>query len=500
MKNRTRRTKGVLLVCFGLCAGLLPALDQEVVLGRQDAWRDFPSVENLVRRPGKWDTLDFFLREQEYAPVPGQTDLLAHFDREEEGEATGNYRLERGRALITPEPRVLGEAGAGFNGERRGMRFFPQAGALFARDTRWGDFSIEFWLRPSLASDGEQVLAWSGSRWREGRVTPQELSCTVRSRRLSWEFVNFFAGGEGAGTAAAIRLQGLTPLVPRTWRHHLLRFDSGSGLLEYLVDGVPEAVLYVRAQDGGPPLAPYTGEADSAPLELGRGYTGFLDELRISRTFVEDPALTRFDGRAGVAVSSPLDLGYTGTRLKRVEAAYEAEGDADIFFYYRLADRLGSDQLEGDWVQFRPGAELPQARGRYLQLRVELFPDGRRTLSPQLSELRVVYEQDLPPAPPAGLVAVAGNGRVHLAWRPVREEDVRGYLVYYGQAPGNYHGTGAERGPSPLDVGLATELDLGGLENGRLYYFAVVCYDSTEPPHHSGFSKEASARPSGALR
>jgi hypothetical protein len=118
-----------------LCGGRLAALEQEVVLGREDGWRDFPSVQNLVRRPGMWDTLDFFLREDEYLPIAGQTDLLVHFNREGEGEATGHYRLERGRTLIVPEGRVLGEAGAGFNAERRGMRLAPQAGALFARDT-----------------------------------------------------------------------------------------------------------------------------------------------------------------------------------------------------------------------------------------------------------------------------------------------------------------------------------------------------------------------------
>ena len=473
------------------------------MLGREDGWRDFPAPENLVLRIGMWNTLDLFLREDEYAPAAGRTDLLAHFNREGEGEATGNYRLQPGRALIVPEGRVLGEAGAGFNGERQGIELAPQAGALFARGTRWGDFSIEFWLRPSLANDGEEVLAWSGSRWREGRLKPQELRCTVRARRLVWEFVNFFAAGERStaeGIEPVIRLEGISPLLPRSWRHHLLRFDSGTGLLEYQVDGVPEAVVHARAGAGGPPLSPYTGEADSAPLYLGRGYTGFLDELRISRTFVEEPVLARYDGRFGVAASDPLDLGYTGTRLKRIEAVYGAPGDSDVFFYYRLADRRTSDQLEGDWVQFRPGVELPQARGRYLQLRVELFPDGRRTLSPRLSELRVVYEQDLPPAAPAGVQAVAGNARVRLRWSPVREEDVRGYLVYYGTSPGNYHGTGADRGPSPIDVGSATELDLEGLENGRLYYFTVVCYDSTDPPHRSAFSREVSARPSGAMR
>lgn len=491
---------GAFLICTGLCGGRLSALERELVLGREDGWRDFPRVENLVMRTGMWNSPDLFLREDEYRPEDGPTDLLLHFNRENDGEASGHYRLQRGRTLISPEVRVLGEASASFNGERRGMELAPQPGALFARGTRWGDFSIEFWLRPSLASDGEEVLAWIGSRWRDGRAVAQELRCAVRSRRLAWEFVNFFSAASPGGEPASLRLEGLSPLLPRVWRHHLLRFDSGTGLLEYLVDGVPEAVTYVRAQAGGPVLTPYTGEADSAPVLLGRGFTGFLDELRLSKAFVETPVLERYNGRAGVAASSPLDLGYTGTRLKRIEAVYRAEADADIFFFYRLADRRTAEELEGDWVQFRPGTPLPEARGRYVQLRVELFPDGRRALSPQLSELRVVYEQDLPPAAPAGVQAAAGSARVRLLWSIVREEDVRGYLVYYGTAPGDYHGTGAEQGPSPIDTGSATELVLEGLENGRLYYFAVVSYDATDPPHRSAFSREVSARPSGALR
>jgi len=522
---------GAVLICLGVCGGgpPLPALDQEIVLGREDAWQDFPSAErkNLVLRTGMWGTQDFFLQEDEYRAVPdpaagdgGETDLLLHFNGEQGGEETGRYRLQRGKVLYTTQVRVLGEASAGFNGDSRGLRLDPGPRALFARGTRWQDFTIEFWLRPALSGDGEEVLTWIGSRWQEGRVVPQELRCTLRSRRLVWEFVNFFVA-EGAGKAreeagararastpsantppSVIHLEGLSPLLPRAWRHHLLRFDSGSGLLEYLVDGVPEAVTYALAGPGpgSPALTPYTGEADSAPLYLGRGFTGFMDELRLSRAFVEAPVLTRFNGRAGEAVSLPLDLGYTGTRLKRVKAEYRADSDSGIFFYYRLADRLAGDQLDGDWVQFKPGDSLAEARGRWVQLRVELFPDGLGSVTPQLSELRVIYEQDLPPAAPAGVQAVAGNSQVRLRWNLVREEDVRGYLVYYGQSPGNYHGTGADRGPSPLDVGPATELTLAGLENGRLYYFAVVSYDAADPQHRSAFSREVSARPSGALR
>jgi hypothetical protein len=481
-----------------LCASVSAAgVDRELILGREEAWRELARTENVILKTGLGDTLDLYLDEDEYASAP-DTDLLLHFDQEPIADSSGHYRLLGGKALIASQVTALGSASGGFTGERQGLELAPLPGALFARGTRWGDFTIEFWLHPALLSDGEEVLGWIGSRYREGRSTAQELRCVVRKRTLAWEFSNFFSGPRDSAPSS-FRLQGLTPLLPRVWHHHLVRYDSLSGLLEYLVDGIPEAVTYARDPVQGGPLSPHSGEADSAPLILGRGLVGFLDELRISRSWVQDPVLARYSGRSGSAESRPLDLGYTGTRVKRIAAVYRAEADSGLFFYYRVADRLQAEDLEGSWRQFRPGEELGEARGRFVQLRVELYPDGRRRLSPRLSELRVVYEQALPPAPPRSLAATAGNGQVRLRWSPVREEGVRGYLLYYGYAPGNYHGADGDRGPSPIDVGAVSELTLGGLENGRLYYFAVVAYDGTEPPHHSGFSREVSARPSGAL-
>ena len=481
-----------------LCA-LAPAgaLDRELILGREDAWQELARTENVILKTGLGDTLDLYLAEDEYPSTP-DTDLLLHFDQEPIADSSGHYRLLGGRVLLASQVTALGPASAGFTGERQGLELAPQPGALFARGTRWGDFTIEFWLHPALLSDGEEVLGWIGSRFRSGHSTAQELRCVVRKRRLAWEFSNFFSGPQDTAPGS-IRLEGLTPLLPRVWHHHLLRYDSSSGLLEYLMDGVPEGVTYARDPVQGEPLTPHSAEADSAPLILGRGFIGFLDELRISRSFIQDPVLSRYSGRSGSAESRPLDLGYTGTRVKRIDALYRTEADSGVFFYYKVADRLQAEDLEGNWRQFQPGEDLGEARGRFVQLRVELFPDGRRRVSPRLSELRVVYEQALPPAPPSSIVATAGNGKVRLAWSPVREEGVRGYLVYYGHEPGNYHGADAAGGPSPIDAGAVSELTVSGLENGRLYYFAVVAYDGTDPPHHSGFSREVSARPSGAL-
>jgi hypothetical protein len=130
---------------------------------------------------------------------------------------------------------------------------------------------------------------------------------------------------------------------------------------------------------------------------------------------------------------------------------------------------------------------------------VELYPDGSRRHSPEVSELRLVYEQDLPPAPPTGLHAEAGNGQVSLYWSSVNEDDLGGYFVYYGSEPGSYRGRDSDLGPSPIDVGKVSQVEVTGLINSKLYYFAVVAYDATDPPHRSLFSREVSARPSSLL-
>ncbi len=108
----------------------------------------------------------------------------------------------------------------------------------------------------------------------------------------------------------------------------------------------------------------------------------------------------------------------------------------------------------------------------------------------------IVYEPNLPPTPPAGLIATPGNGKVTLSWRKVNDLNVKGYLVYYGSAPHSYLGTGATQGDSPIDAGAGTTLVIDGLQNGSLYYFSVVAYDSSDPRQQSQFSPEVSARPS----
>ena len=205
---------------------------------------------------------------------------------------------------------------------------------------------------------------------------------------------------------------------------------------------------------------------------------------------------------SGTVLTDPYDLEYANSRIVTINSSYSEPSDSDLFFYYKISnDKLDFMNNKIQWIPFEPGEAFPfNVRGKYIQILVELFPDGLGMNTPFLSNIEIVYEPDLPPLPTALISATAGNESVRVSWEKVPEEDIKGYMLYYGYFPNRYFGTDSTSGQSPIDVGNNTSFVLEGLENGRLYYFSVVSYDSSDPPHFSVFSKEVSARPSALGR
>jgi hypothetical protein len=428
------------------------------------------------------------------APAP---DLYLDFDGTAPMDAAGRWAVE----TIGPYAKAPGRFGDGsgtFRAPQTKLELRPRDSLLFRPDEPMGDFTIEFWLNPARADSGEIVMLWKATR-RVGRSSQaQQLTALVLRNRMTFGFVNLFS--DTAGREHSVSLQGTSVLVPGRWSHHLVRHDAATGLLEYLMDGKPEAVAYATSngRQGGLLLAAISGGVGR--LELAPNYTGLLDEFAFRPYFVDKPALVKYAPGGGTAVSPVYDLGTTNSQLVSISASTRIPGDSAVHWSYRIADSAVSwTDTRPEWKPFIPGQFLgAAAKGRYAQIRMTLYPDGSGEHTPVVSSVTFNYEPDLPPAPPARISATPGDGSVSIYWSPASEADVRGYMLYYGYGPGDYFGNDAVQGPSPVVIRGADTSSalLTGLTNGRLYYLAVAGFDSADPPHVGDFSREVTARPS----
>lgn len=431
------------------------------------------------------------------APGASSADLRLSFDGEAPAEASGRWKVEvKGEYHRSSDFRA-GTGSASFRAPGTGLTLTPGPGAALVPDLPLGDLSLEFWLKPARADSGEIVFLWKAAR-RVGKATrAQQISCLFLRGRLTIGFIDFFSPPGGA--PYTISLQGTSAIVPGAWSHHLVRFDSSTGLLEYLMNGEVEAVRYVTStgRQAGDVYVPVPGA--SGRLELAHNYTGLMDEFSLSPSLRPSGAAPRYASAGGSAVSPAIDLGGTNGALLAIEPATREPGESAVHWSYRLADSAaGWTADEPAWVPFAPGSLPGKPRGRFIQLRAELYPDAAGESAPAVASIAVRHEPDRAPNPPRGVVASAGNGRIVVRWKKGSEPDLAGYMVYYGTAPGEYFGVGAAEGPSPVVVPDpdATSLALNGLANGTLYFIAVAAYDRADPPHIGDQSDELSARPS----
>ena len=88
--------------------------------------------------------------------------------------------------------------------------------------------------------------------------------------------------------------------------------------------------------------------------------------------------------------------------------------------------------------------------------------------------------------------------QVTLSWDISPPPETTGYKVYYQATPyttGQWDGTEAPEGASPVDVGNVLTYQLTNLTSGVVYYFAVTAYDAEA--NESTYSNVVQSDPGG---
>jgi len=126
----------------------------------------------------------------------------------------------------------------------------------------------------------------------------------------------------------------------------------------------------------------------------------------------------------------------------------------------------------------------------------KVFSMNRSKILSKEREARVTLS--VPPGPPEGFMAIAGEGKVTLSWSPPIKRsdgteltDLKGYNIYRTRERGVY-------GDEPVNSGLILSLTYldQGLQNNKTYYYIVKAVNNLTPPWNEGPpSEEISVTP-----
>jgi len=396
--------------------------------GAEEGWERVKN-QGIRRITAKRDTLALSpLNRNPYIPAASPDErrleaidilLLGGFDGIE--NLSGLYRVE-GEYGISRQIRARGEASIRF--EPSGIKLFPASGAMWAAGREWGDFTLDFRLNPTNLNDGEVLLLWKG---RTAHGEPQRLRARVENRRLIWDFEGFFR--HGADRSLTIQLRS-TPLVPREWRHHRIRYKSDEsspgrsgaspGLLEYLIDDVPADTVHTTAigAESSEIFTPKIGSLSKKPLILAPDFNGYIDEVRLSSLFDMNPIPKNFSNTNsisfGTGYTNVIDSEYPESKITALRAHYETPANSQIrFFLYASDNRDETRYVEfptsdnPGWVEIRLKREGDNPltsgnwhsweidrtiSGRYFAVGYVLEPGLNADVSPVLSVLEIEYE------------------------------------------------------------------------------------------------------------
>ncbi len=479
---------------------------------------------------------------------PMISDIVLSFNDSSERlkkDDTGKYIISNASYTFLHGHGVLGGGGAGFFKNDDFVTIETAKDLWLGSCGDLGSFTLEFRFMPVAVNDNSVLFSRIG--YFSGKKNGIEIK--LAEGRIVVYLYSVFKDGNGIRYDVRL-IKGRKP-DSGEWHHFILSFDRISGKLAKYLDGFEDEVLYVTETD-----EPFEGVyepsfecTDMPEAVIGKSFTGYIDEFRISYVNIDDLKKAsgivngnyeklRFENRipvnqAGMVTSPVYDFPSSGTLVTMLKWSESLPDDTFVWMEFRISDSLFSaDSNNLRWYRIsnnqkdiflmKDGGEF--LRGKYYQWRAYLVPSPDGKSSPYLYDVELTCRLDLPPQKPLFVEVVnAGNKYVQLRWSKNIEHDIMGYRIYYGTRSGVYDGiisyVNGERitndfnkNRSNIEVKISNDvieenrgkdtkgvLDYPLLDNTVLYFFAVSAYDSYKPDtpynHESLQSKEVKARP-----
>ncbi|MGL4981579.1 MAG: LamG-like jellyroll fold domain-containing protein [Treponemataceae bacterium] len=489
--------KKQLFIFFVICLVSLWNLNASDVaaktFGGKNGWRMLAIEEGVQRGKGKYGYESIELA-TDATKVNDSLDLLLSFENGQIVDETGNYHIISSAVTTTGGLAAMGKSSGLSRGLQSGLKLKGTQGSLFGTRGLTGSFTLEFWLKPSIAESGEKIFNWRSSKVIKNNPLYQVIQASFVNNKLEWIFSNVFFGQDYQENW--IELRSHSSIIPEKWSHHVLTYDDNSGLIEYRINGKTEAVTYATStlrQDGSVYPAELGGVNE---IEICQRYTGLIDDFAIFRGVHKDRMRDFYNQQGGRIETKPIETTTFGSKALSLNAVLDKPPQTEVQFFIRGGENFYEWTASyPEWTPIKLNEPIKNISGMFFQIAADLYPDGSGNKTPSISEIVISYEEEKPPLPPSVFRAEAGSGYVDLSWSKSIDDNVDGYVIYYGERPGEYLGQLAHEGNSPLFVGNQLSFRLNGLRNGKIYYFAIAAYSSKKQRLMGVLSKEIFARP-----
>lgn len=489
-------------LAFGLALGWNSfAESKTIALGGKTGWPELSKKEGVTFGTGRFGYEAVVLSTNARYVTDG-TDLLLDFEGSDTSansfrDSAGKYIVQSNSLLRSPKS-VMGHHSALSRGNGTGLVLRGSSDAIFGRQGGTGSWTIEFWLCPSIAENGERVFEWHSSRIVDNYVLYQMIEASFFNNRMQWNFTNIFDGM--TDNNGEVTLLSYSALIPNKWSHHEISYDEESGLLECKIDSKVEAIKYITegGREGKTIFQPVLGEV--ASISIAPAYTGCIDDFRILSEVTDSSqpknlVYDKYKIDGGRFESMPIMV-TPGSVVNNLQIIDNVPPQTEIRYYVRAGENFYNwSDTTPEWIQVKNGEDIKGVKGRYFQLAADLYPDGAGRHAPSVTEIKINYTQVPLPTAPFKVKATPGDGCVDLSWSYSVDENAGGYYIFYGNRPGEYLGTDANEGASPIKVDNITSFRLTGLKNGAIYYFALSTYSKEEAQISGNLSNEADARP-----
>ena len=381
--------KITIFLCFCLAFWLFLgwnafAESKTIVLGGKTGWPELSSSEGVTFGTGRFGYEAVELSTNARA-ITSDTDLL--LDLESFDDKSGHFAAQSNSLLRSPKA-VMGHYSALSRGNGKGLVLRAGPETFVGRQGGTGSWTIEFWLCPAIAENGEKVFEWHSSRIVNNYVSFQRIEACFFNNRMQWNFTNVFDGY--TDNNGEVTLLSYSALIPNKWSHHEISYDEESGLLECKIDSRVEALKYITegGREGKTIDQPVLGEV--APISIAPAYTGCVDDFRILSRVIDSsqPKNLNYDKYkidGGRFESMPIMVNPASV-MDSLEIVDSVPPQTEVRYYVRAGDNFynWNDPVKAPkWIRVKSGQSIKGVKGRYFQIAADLFPDGAGRATPR---------------------------------------------------------------------------------------------------------------------